>query len=37
MPATIERQLVTLKSYYAWREDRNSALPFPFADARIYV
>ena len=26
-PATIERRLVTLKSYYAWREDRNSALP----------
>ena len=26
-PATIERRLVTLKSYFAWREDRNSALP----------
>ena len=36
MPATIERRLVTLKLYYAWHEDR-SALPSPFADARIYV
>ncbi|MEC7760880.1 MAG: site-specific integrase [Pseudomonadota bacterium] len=36
-PATIERQLVTLKSYFAWREDRNSALPSPFADIRISV
>ena len=36
-PATIERQLVTLKSYYAWREDRNGALPSPFADVRISV
>lgn len=36
-PATIERRLVTLKSYYAWREDRNSALPSPFADVRICV
>ncbi|WP_299733936.1 tyrosine-type recombinase/integrase [uncultured Tateyamaria sp.] len=36
-PATIERRLVTLKSYYAWREDRNSALPSPFADIRISV
>ena len=36
-PATIERRLVTLKSYYAWREDRNSALPSPFADVRIAV
>jgi integrase/recombinase XerD len=36
-PATIERRLVTLKSYYAWREDRNSALPSPFADVRISV
>ena len=34
-PATIERRLVTLKSYFAWREDRNSALPSPFADVRI--
>ncbi|MFQ6550552.1 tyrosine-type recombinase/integrase [Aestuariibius sp. 2305UL40-4] len=36
-PATIERRLVTLKSYYAWRADRNSALPSPFADVRISV
>lgn len=36
-PATIERRLVILKSYYAWREDRNSALPSPFADLRISV
>ena len=36
-PATIERRLVTLKSYFAWREDRNSALPSPFADIRISV
>lgn len=36
-PATIERRLVTLKSYYAWREERNSALPSPFADVRISV
>ena len=36
-PATIERRLVTLKSYFAWREDRNSALPSPFADVRITV
>ncbi len=36
-PATIERRLVTLKSYCAWREDRNSALPSPFADVRITV
>ena len=36
-PATIERRLVTLKSYYAWREDRNSALPSPFADVHISV
>lgn len=36
-PATIERRLVTLKSYYAWREDRNSALPSPFEDVRISV
>lgn len=36
-PATIERRLVTLKSYYAWREDRNGALPSPFADVRISV
>ena len=36
-PATIERRLVTLKSYFAWREDRNSALPSPFADVRISV
>lgn len=36
-PATIERRLVTLKSYYAWREDRNSALPSPFSDVRISV
>lgn len=35
--ATIERRLVTLKSYFAWREDRNSALPSPFADVRISV
>ena len=36
-PATIERRLVTLKSYYAWREERNSALPSPFADVRISI
>jgi integrase/recombinase XerD len=28
---------VTLKSYFAWREDRNAALPCPFADVRILV
>jgi len=36
-PATIERRLVTLKSYFAWREDRNSSLPSPFAEVRISV
>jgi integrase/recombinase XerD len=36
-PATIERRLITLKSYFAWRADRNSALPSPFADVRIWV
>lgn len=36
-PATIERRLVTLKSYFAWRADRNSSLPSPFADVRISV
>lgn len=36
-PATIERRLSTLKSYFAWREDRNGALPSPFADLRISV
>ncbi|MDF3416357.1 tyrosine-type recombinase/integrase [Sulfitobacter sp. M57] len=36
-PATIERRLVTLKSYFAWRADRNGALPSPFADVRISV
>lgn len=36
-PANIERRLVTLKSYFAWRADRNSALPSPFADVRISV
>ncbi len=36
-PATIERRLVTLKSYFAWRADRNSALPSPFACVRISV
>ncbi|MGK7655095.1 tyrosine-type recombinase/integrase [Roseovarius sp. B08] len=36
-PATIERRLVTVKSYFAWREDRNSALPSPFTDVRISV
>lgn len=36
-PATIERRIVTLKSYFAWRADRNSALPSPFADVRISV
>jgi len=36
-PATIERRLVTLKSYFAWRADRNCALPSPFADVRIAV
>ena len=34
---TIERRLVTLKSYFACRADRNSALPSPFADVRISV
>ncbi len=28
---------MTLKSYFAWREDRNAALPSPFADVRISV
>jgi len=36
-PATIERRLVTLKSFFAWRAVRNSALPSPFADVRISV
>jgi len=36
-PATIERRLVTLKSYFAWRAERSSALPSPFADVRISV
>ena len=36
-PATIERRLVTLKSYFAWRAERNSALPSPFVDVRISV
>jgi integrase/recombinase XerD len=36
-PATIERPLVTLKSYFACRADRNSALPSPFEDVRIAV
>ncbi|WP_282048103.1 tyrosine-type recombinase/integrase [Sulfitobacter mediterraneus] len=36
-PATIERRLVTLKAYFAWRADRNGALPSPFADVRISV
>ncbi len=36
-PATIERRLVTLKSYFTWRAERNSALPSPFADVRISV
>ena len=36
-PATIERRLVTLKSYFAWRAERNSTLPSPFADVRISV
>ncbi|WP_342075071.1 tyrosine-type recombinase/integrase [Yoonia sp. SS1-5] len=36
-PTTIERRLVTLKTYFAWRADRNSALPSPFADVRISV
>ncbi|WP_300063929.1 tyrosine-type recombinase/integrase [uncultured Roseobacter sp.] len=36
-PATIERRLVTLKSYFAWREERHSALPTPFSDVRINV
>jgi len=34
---TIERRLVTLKSYFACRADRNSALPSPVADVRISV
>ncbi|MGB5862738.1 MAG: tyrosine-type recombinase/integrase [Sulfitobacter sp.] len=36
-PATIERRLVTLKSYFAWRAERKSTLPSPFADVRISV
>ncbi len=36
-PATIERRLVTLKSYFAWRADRNSALPSPFTGVRTSV
>ena len=36
-PATIERRLSTLKSYFAWREGRNAALPSPFADLRISI
>lgn len=36
-PSTIERRLVTLKSYFVWREERNSALPSPFEDVRISV
>lgn len=36
-PATIERRLVTLKSYFAWRADLNNALPSPFVDVRISV
>ncbi|WP_227267726.1 tyrosine-type recombinase/integrase [Roseobacter weihaiensis] len=36
-PATIERRLVTLKSYFAWRADRNSALPSPFMGVRISI
>lgn len=36
-PATIERRLSTLRSYFAWRADRNAALPSPFADLRISV
>lgn len=36
-PATIERRLVTLKSYFVWRADRNSTLPSPFMDVRISV
>ncbi|WP_300010875.1 site-specific integrase [uncultured Roseobacter sp.] len=36
-PATIERRLVTLKSYFAWRAERNGALPSPFADVHISV
>ena len=36
-PATIERRLSTLRSYFAWREERNAALPSPFADLHISV
>ena len=36
-PATIERWLSTLRSYFAWREERDSALPSPFSDLRITV
>ena len=36
-PVTIERRLVTLKSYFARREDPNSGLPSPFTDVRISV
>ena len=36
-PATIERRLSTLRSYFAWRQDRNATLPSPFADLRISV
>jgi len=36
-PATIERRLVTLKSFFAWRAERNSALTSPFTDVHISV
>lgn len=36
-PAAIERRLVTLKSYFAWRANRNSALLSPFEAVRITV
>lgn len=36
-PATIERRLPALKSYFARREGRNAALPSSFADLRISV
>jgi len=36
-PATIQRRLSTVRTYFAWCEDRNAALPSPFADLRISV
>lgn len=36
-PATIQRRLCTLKSYFAWRASWKTALPSPFDDLRISV